>query len=151
MKAAPRSGFTLVEMLLTSLVLSIGLIALFSLFSVGSAMSRDSRDRQRARAFADAVFASLEWREAGGEGEGVLRLPTEGGSRDLDFGSTNTWPFAFSEVGLADVPRLDYILNVSTNTTNGTVHARLDIRVQGSPMNRTRTYEKTFWPARETW
>jgi prepilin-type N-terminal cleavage/methylation domain-containing protein len=54
-----KSGFTLVEVALALLVLSVGLLALFSLFPAGLRLNKQATDETQAALFADEVLNGI--------------------------------------------------------------------------------------------
>jgi prepilin-type N-terminal cleavage/methylation domain-containing protein len=54
-----KSGFTLVEVALALLVISVGLLAVFSLFPAGMALNKQAIDDTYGAMFAEEVFAGL--------------------------------------------------------------------------------------------
>ncbi len=125
-----RDGFTLIEMLLTMMVLAVGLSSLFALLPSAANAARESRDLRRMDRFADTVFSTLQ--------SGDTELFILGETRDLDLsGTERLWPGDLS----ADlVPPLYYSLSV-LERTNQVREAQLRLRSPAMPEPRLYLHE----------
>ncbi len=59
MKSTARKAFTLIEVNVSILILSAGVLALITLFALGFRENRQSREDVGSAAFADAVFSRI--------------------------------------------------------------------------------------------
>ncbi|MDF3130087.1 prepilin-type N-terminal cleavage/methylation domain-containing protein [Kiritimatiellaeota bacterium B1221] len=148
-----QAGFTLIELMLTLGVLSIGLVSIFTLLPGVSEFSREMRDQDRMQTFADAVFASVEWSLRSAESPDILQneeklaFQTLLGEQQLVFGSEEQpWP---DTNGVEDwVPVFFYTLEVETNSVRE-VTVQLSVRPEFS--NAARAFTRTVYPQVKAW
>lgn len=111
-----RQGFTLVELLLTIVVLAVGLTSLFALLPSAARVSAEARQQRRMDRFAETVFASLQ--------SGSDTLPVFGGLHQIDdSGTPHFWPRENPADGSEP---LRYVLSVVART-NQVREARLRV------------------------
>jgi len=126
-----RSGFTLVEMLLTLLVLAVGLSSLFALLPATANAARESREQRRMDHFAETVFSTLQSGHSDVFFPGITHSLVSGGDEIA-------WP---GDTVSPDIVRpLFYTLSI-LDRTNQVREVRLRLRAPGLPEPRLYLHE----------
>ena len=111
-----RDGFTLVEIALALLVISVGMLALIGIFPTGLQINQRAIEETQAALFAQEVFDAIRaelQRTPLDQLEGTMMLPVPGGSRvwanpndlELVFTAPNEWLVnVYEKAGVRTVP-----------------------------------------------